>query len=257
MGQQKGDYSIQELNNLFFNIYFPQYSRTYPNGEVSIVNPDNNRFETFIGTGCDFEFWGDHQTNCFDRLLHLIKINEKVKSEGHEGLTTLKKEYQYCLRNLIGIKIIKRSKAPGINFFSCVPKKRIDISEGEVQKMRKFLEKNISEKYFKRYSWNIETGKHKKKPNLHFHILGEYNANGQNNFRSRVLNDNWNKLYPNNPLEWKQGNRVGIDRKDCNTEVMVRDKLLYFHNESKGTHMNFVDLKIYVESGDWSKYRGG
>lgn len=255
---KRGEYNVQDLYNLFFNDFFPQFEQKYPNGTSRIVNNDDNRFETFIGSkSSDYVDWDEFQIHSFEKLLHLMKINEKVRSEGYEGITTLKKEYQYCMRNLRGIKILTKSNQTGIKFFSCVPKNRIDISEGEVQKMKNFLEKNISEKYFKKFAWNIESGKHPNKPNLHFHLLGDYNPNGQKNFRSRVLNDNWNKLYPNNPLEWKQGNRIGIDRKDCNNEEMIKDKLLYFHNESKGTHMNFVDLEIYVECGDWSKYRGG
>lgn len=247
-----GDYTIDELNEYFFNILFKQYEAK---GETwsHIVNPDHDRFSTMTFDG--YQYWDEYQILSFEKLLHLVKINEKVKAEGYEGLTTLKKEYQYSLRNLIGIKIKRKSNNTGILFFSCCPKKRIDVNEGEVRKLREFLQKFVAEQYFFKIAFCIESGKHKDKPNLHFHILGHYNKNGSKNFRSRVLNLAWNKYYPDNPLEWNQGNRVGINVKKCNCDFIVRDKLKYFHNESKGSHMNYIDLGEYYEFGDWSQYR--
>lgn len=222
-------------------------------GERRLIK--GNRFNNYTGPQ---EYILDESLNfSFERLLHLIKINDKVRSEGYEGITTLKPEYQNYMRILFGKKKKTYSNGTGIKFFSCVPKNRISISEGEVEKMREFLKKNVSEKYFTKWAYCIESGKHPDKPNLHFHLLGHYNDNGRKNFRGRVLREFWNKHYPNNPLEWKQGNRVGIDRKDCNDKQMIKDKLLYFHNESKGTHTNFIDLEIYEEYGDWSLFREG
>ena len=250
-----GDYTIDELNNLFFNVYFKQFEINYPDGSSRIVNSGegDDRFETFVGNS-DVIF-DDYQCESFERLLHLVKINEKVRAEGYEGLTTLKKEYQYHMRNLIGIKIIKRSKTSRVLFFSCVPKHRISITEGEVRKMKNFLEKYFTDQYFFKVAFNIESGKHENKPNLHFHFICIYNKNGSKNFRSRILYDAWNKHYPNNPLNWERGKHVGIDCVKCNVDFMVKDKLAYFHNESKGSHTNFLDLDYYRELGDWSEYR--
>lgn len=263
-----GEYEVCDLYDKFFSLF---KAVEYNDGnqivkrncyeDQLVLDPRTNervlikgdRWVAFTGNQ---DFIMDEKLNySFERLLHLIKINDKVKSEGYEGITTLKKEYQGYMRILFGKKKKTYSNGTGIKFFSCVPKNRIGVSEGEVKKMENFLIKNINEKYFLKFAFCIESGKHKDKPNLHFHILGHYNDNGRKNFASRVLSDNWNKLYPNNPLKWKQGTRVGIDRKDCNSEQMIRDKLLYFHNESKGSHENFTDLGVYYEYGDWQKYK--
>lgn len=218
-----------------------------------------DRFATYNGNESLFLDWtNDPMKNyAFDSLLHLLKRNDKVRSEGYEGITTLKEEYRNYMRILFGKKKKPPSKNTGIKFFSCCPKNRIPINEGEVEKMKNYLIKNINNKYFFKFAWCMESGKHEDKPNLHFHLLGHYNNNGSKNFRGRVLINNWNKLYPDNPLEWTRGEHHGIDRKDCNTDIMIKDKLLYFHNESKGSHENFIDLNIYKEAGDWSKYRQG
>lgn len=198
------------------------------------------RFKTFTG---DKEWIEDEELSIYlYKLIHYYNINNKVKTEGYEGHTTLSSDARYWLFKLNG----KKKQPPAVkrhNFFSCCPKYRIDISEGEVLKMEEFLKNNLTEKYFLKVSWVIESGKHKDKPNLHFHFLGLYNQNGSKNFRKRVLFEAWNKLYPNNPLEWKtpNGNR-GIHIVACNTQEIINDKLEYLINGNKGSHINFVDL---------------
>lgn len=265
-----GEYSVQDLYDKFFSLFEPY--EVQDNNQVIKYNCyedqlildtrtntrvliKGDRWKTF--TGDRYIMIDDDLNNTFNKLLHLIKINDKVRSEGYEGITTLKKEYSNYMRILFGKKKFVRSNTPKYLFFSCVPKNRINISEGEVSKMRNFLKKYVTSKYFQKYAYCIESGKHIDKPNLHFHILCLYNENGSKNFRNRVLREYWNKLYPDNPLDWKQGERVGIDRYECNTDYIISDKLKYFHNDSKGSHENFIDLKIYEEFGDWSKYREG
>lgn len=266
-----GDYTVRDLYDKFFSLFEPY---EYQDGiqtvkrncyEDQLVTDPRSYERTTLKGDRWYSFTGnidfiqdDELNNYFSKLLHLIKINDRVRSEGSEGLTTLNKEYQLYMCKLFGKKKrIKGGSSLGIKFFSCVPKHRIGVSEGEVKKLQEFLKKFVNEKYFFKYAWCIESGKHPDKPNLHFHLLGHYNDNGIKNFRGRVLKDAWNKFYPDNPLEWNQGKRCGIHRVDCNCPKLISDKLKYFHNESKGSHENFLDLDIYEEAGNWEEYRGG
>lgn len=194
----------------------------------------------------------EHETQeiCDDaaRLVHYYQIYAKLISsegnEGGEGHTTLTPLNKDCKEILTKYWRKSSVKVRRHNFFSCCPLKRIGISEGEVLKLRLFCEKFFSIQYFEKIAWVIESGKHSNSPNLHFHLLGVFNENGSKNFRKRVLINGWNKLYPKNPLDWRADNKVGIDLVACNTQVMIDDKLSYFKNENKGSHKNFVDLKI-------------
>ena len=115
--------------------------------------------------------------------------------------------------------------------------------------MRTFLEKFVSQQYFVKFKYVVESGKHENSPNLHFHIFGLYNENGSKNFRKRVLIDAWNKSYPNNPLDWKSKHKKGIHCKACCTQEIIDDTYKYMSNESKGNHENYVDLNVSDELG--------
>lgn len=180
------------------------------------------------------------------RLVHYLRIYENLKNEGgegDEGYTSPK------YLNTEATRILKKyyrkpsSNVPRHNMYSCVPKTRIPVNEGEVAKMEGFLRKVCSEKYFKKVRWAMESGKHEDKPNLHFHIFGLFNANGSKNFRKRALVTLWDKMYPGNPLDWKRGSHVGIHVKFCGTELIINDTLSYLDNECKGDHENFLDLE--------------
>lgn len=233
--RKEGDPEYQMINH---NVFGDQNLIDDRTGERYIAKGD--RLNTYTGD----QEWIDDESlfHSLKTIEHYWKINNKLKSEGYEGHTTLSSDVQYALKNLIG----KKKKAPSVkrhNFFSCCPKFRIGISEGEVVKMENFLKNNLTSKYFEKCHWVIESGKHENKPNLHFHFLGLYNPNGSKNFRKRVLFDAWNKLYPNNPLEWKapNGNR-GIHIVACNTQEIIDDKIKYLSNDNKGSHVNFIDL---------------
>lgn len=233
--RKEGDPEYQMIK---YNIFEDQNLIDDRTGKRYIAKGE--RLNTYTG---DEELIDDESKFYNLRIIeHYWKINMKLKSEGYEGHTTLSSNVESALIKLIG----KKKKPPAIkrhNFFSCCPKYRIGISEGEVIKMEEFLKNNLTEKYFKKVRWCIESGKHKNSPNLHFHFLGLFNPNGSKNFRKRILFDAWNKVYPENPLEWKNnnGNR-GIHVYACCTQILVDDKLKYLMNDSKGTHENFIDL---------------
>ena len=187
------------------------------------------------------------------RLVHYLRIYENLNKEwgegdeGTEGHTSLK------YLNTEATRILKKyykkpsSNVPRHNMYSCVPKTRIPVNEGEVAKMEGFLRKVCTDKYFKKVRWAMETGKHEDKPNLHFHIFGLFNANGSKQFRGRALVTLWDKMYPDNPLDWERGKgkhkSVGIHVKFCGTELLINDTLAYLDNECKGDHENFLDLE--------------
>lgn len=199
---------------------------------------------TITGRQCAWDSYIDSTVDNAFRLIHFWKIYMKLaRDEGNEGDTTLIRLNKRCVEIVVKYWTKSILKVPRQNFFSCCPKIRIDISEGEVSKMTRFCEKYFTSQYFKKVQWVLESGKHIEKPNLHFHLLGLYNENGSKNFRQRVLREAWDKLYPNNPLEWKRGKHIGIDNKACCTQQMIDDKLKYLSNDSKGSHENFVDLK--------------
>lgn len=236
--RKEGDPEYQIIKR---NVFEDQNVIDDRTGKRTIVK--GNRFAVFCGE----EEWvnDDLKFDSLKRIEHCWKINSKLKSEGAEGHTTLPSNIQTSMKIILGNKIIKK-KTPAIrrhNFFSCSPKNRIDISEGEVVKMENFLKKFLTERFFEKVAWVIESGKHKENPNLHFHFLGLFNPNGSKNFRKRILFNEWNKIYPDNPLEWKKPNgHRGIDVRPCCTQEIVDDKLKYLNNDSKGSHENFVDL---------------
>lgn len=233
--RKEGDPEYQMIN---YNVFADQNLIDDRTGERYIAKGD--RLSTYTGD----EEWIDDESKFYSlkTIEHYWKINYKLKSEGYEGHTTLSSDVQYALQNLIG----KKKKAPSIkrhNFFSCCPKYRIGISEGEVIKMVNFLKNNLTKKYFLKVSWVVESGKHEDNPNLHFHFLGLFNPNGSKNFRKRVLFNEWNKVYPDNPLEWKKPNgHRGVHVVACCNQELVVDKLTYLKNDSKGSHENFIDL---------------
>ena len=227
-----------EYQIIKYNIFEDQNIIDDRTGERILIK--GNRLNVYSG---DSEWVDDDMKFAsLKRIEHYWKINNQLKSEGYEGHTTLSSIIQSSMFNILG----KKKKPPGIkrhNFFSCSPKFRIDISEGEVVKMVDFLKNNLTEKYFKKVQWVVESGKHKNNPNLHFHFLGLFNPNGSKNFRKRVLFEAWNKHYPDNPLEWKKPNgHRGVHVVACCAQELVDDKLKYLNNDSKGSHENFTDL---------------
>lgn len=169
---------------------------------------------------------------------------ENEGTEGAEGDTTLIHLNKECVKILTKYWVKPCLKVKRHNLFSCVPNKRINVTEGEVSKMSSFLEKVCTPQYFKKVKWCLESGKHENSPNLHFHIFGLFNENGSKNFRKRCLVHRWNKLYPTNTLDWSRKGHVGIDNKACNTQQIINDSLAYLDNECKGSHENFIDLNV-------------
>lgn len=229
----------------------------------SVVCPKScNSYDPIISKcSCDIN---DPRWDDITRLVHFHEIYSKLrKAEGDEAATSLNRECNAILRKYVRRKQNrqpKQSAIEGLSFYTFTPKARIGISEGEVDKMRIFCEKFFSKKYFVKCWWVLESGKHESKPNLHIHLLGKFrsfkNSKGSEesmskNFRRNMITA-WSKIYdPKFTLKYKIPKNgeagyfnEGIDHKPCNTLEIQNDKREYMINSKKGSHENFIDLKV-------------
>lgn len=261
-------YNVADLREFLFTKCFDESDHKmdrliFDFGDNSIETLEKDAQKQFIEEGewKAFAFGGwcarvnimEEKIDDIMRLKHYFNIYEKLSvSEGNtEGITTLNKECNTILSKFIGKQKKSSLKYRGVSFYSCCPKNRINISEGEVMRMSEFCEKVFTKKWFSDAKWILESGKHSDRPNLHFHALVRFkDDSASKNFKSRCLTKIWNNMYPDNPLDWKNQNNRGIDVKKCNTLQIQKDKYNYMENDSKGSHENFTDLAIGNEFGD-------
>lgn len=145
---------------------------------------------------------------------------------------------------------VPREKIEGMSFYTIVPRTRLPFKEVEVSRITKCAKKIFQNEKFISFShFCVESGKHKEKPNLHIHCLCKFHKGKGKNF-ARYLNKTWKEFYPKKKYditykEIKKGKlNVGVDRVPCNTLQIQQDKRAYLENANKGSHENFIDLKI-------------
>lgn len=182
------------------------------------------------------------------RLLHFRKIIENLKKEGRE--VDLPPEAIKIVK-----KYIKREKKSvsiqGLTFYTIVPKERLPFNEGEIVKIREFCKIVFNKKKLLKCAWVVEVGKHKENPNLHIHAVCKLI---DKNFK-RYAVAQWKKMYPDYKyrIDWidKKRNACGWKMIPCNTLPIQEDKLKYLKNNYKGSHENFIDLKVGDQFGNW------
>ena len=142
--------------------------------------------------------------------------------------------------------------------YSLVPRKRIGISEVEVEKMMRFVKKLSNFNYYNEFWFSIESGKHEDNPNLHVHIVLEFKNSG--NFRDRI--HKWfEKEFPENTLRYKLKRKdgsfnEGVDVKPILNDEIWKEKIDYLDNTKKNEfgddHTNFIDLsEKYPDCKNW------
>lgn len=213
---------------------------TYKFGEPIIVN---NRL---ISTGVD------------DEILNRITMYENLFNEMKDGDNELliPRSVEIPFRIDCGLSRsvgVPRSKVEGMSFYTIVPYKRLEFKRAEVMRITNCAKKIFQNKQFFSYShFCVESGKHKSKPNLHIHCLCKFNKGQGKNF-SRYLLKTWKSFFPEKKYnisykEMKKGKlNTGIDRVPCNNLQIQEDKKVYLSNQNKGSHANFIDLKINEE----------
>lgn len=259
-------FTFSDLDSFLKNVAFPEIKIPLLDGSIHEINTGNfgqprfheipeDFYQRYTSNDASLIDGVSRVVNDMKRLTHFHAILEDLKKRGYDDVaTTLNSDCESILRKYVKRKKIQKKSSltyRGLAFYSCCPKTRLRVSEGEVMKMSKFCEKVFSKKWFSDVKWILESGKHKDKPNLHFHALARFRSkSAAGNWRSRVLIPEWNKQYPDNPLDWKRGQDKGIDVVHCNTGQIQKDKYNYLENDSKGSHENFTDLKIGGEFGN-------
>lgn len=141
----------------------------------------------------------------------------------------------------------KRKVVKYFYFFTATGKDRIDVNDENICKMyelNKKLFNNDNYKRFHKVCWNIETGKHEDRPNLHTHALIVFDSTNKN-FK-RDYSNSFKKVFK------KEG--VDIDIKMfgfLGNQGIYQDKLEYLQNVKKSIlHKNYKDLEIleYLEN---------
>lgn len=187
--------------------------------------------------------WGNlDRDDDLDRLLHFYDIHKKLSEQGREF--PLVPECQRIVNKYLPKE--KNEPCEGMVFYSIVPRERLPYNDFEIMKLTKFCEANFTAKNFTKCAWVIESGKHEDCPNLHIHALGKLK---NKNFK-RDCFTRWHKQYEDKYnikyVEKKDdgSENKGWDMKPCNTLKIQSDKLNYLNNVLKGSHENFIDLKI-------------
>lgn len=263
-------YTLNDLRYILNVILFPESKigdhivNERRDGKI-IGGFNNGSLVEWNGVGINRHFDGSDVTWLDDihRLIHYEDIytrlelrNAQLRAEGDEGTTSLNKE---C--TLVCKRFYKKSRKPkpkllGLSFYTIMPRNRIGISEGEVAKMAGFAKKFFTEKYFEKCWWILESGKHKDKPNLHIHLLCRFAKHptavtkagvpvSMSKSFVRNMKTAWNHIYDQQyDIGYDINGNRGVDCKACNTAEIQKDKLAYMCNDQKGTHENFVDLKV-------------
>lgn len=190
-------------------------------------------------------------SDLLDRISQYKSLYESMLSGNEEELIPRSVEKSFLAD--CGIKRsvdVPREKVKGMSFYTIVPRKRLPFTRAEVSRITECAKKLFqNDKFFIFSHFCVESGKHKAKPNLHIHCLCQFKEGQGKNF-ARYLVKTWNSFFPNKKYnisykEMKNGKlNVGIDRVPCNTLRIQQDKRAYLENANKGSHENFVDLKI-------------
>lgn len=196
--------------------------------EISVLNPSGK-------CTCEYDVKWEHM----DRLLHFYYIHKDLMEKHPNRFFPITNECENILK-----KYTKSEKVPkleGLTFYTIVPEERLPFNDCQINKLRLFCEKRFTAKNFEKCSWVIESGKHEENPNLHIHCIGKLK---NKNFKRHFITQ-WNKIYEKKyNIEYDENDNRGWDMKPCNTAEIQEDKKNYLNNALKGTHENFVDLKI-------------
>lgn len=239
---------FSEFEQLLFNEYF---DRDY--------NSESDPFDTLtfsFGNRLDYlnqYVFGPFMKNSYweDLMENVIKYQEyyflTTFYESNYEQDPIPLELEQLINRDLGRTIVKVPKptVAGMSFYTIVPKARLPFNEVEVMRMFKFCESFFeNSKLFKMVHFCVEAGKHKEKPNLHIHALILFKSGAGKNF-SRLLKTAWNKVYKESKYNiiYKEKGNCGIHRVPCNTLKIQEDKVSYMSNDSKGSHINFIDLK--------------
>tara|TARA_B100000519_G_scaffold174193_1_gene161967 strand:+ start:1503 stop:2120 length:618 start_codon:yes stop_codon:yes gene_type:complete len=119
--------------------------------------------------------------------------------------------------------------------------RNIAYSEENVEKLKHFCNQWFSPKRYAEYHWIIEYGK-ADEGHLHVHCLVRMRHKKQGKNHARELKEFWKRCIPGHPL-------IGKDYLSTNLSGKYYfDKLEYFNDENKGSHMNHMDLNL---EGHW------
>lgn len=220
--------SLGDLKFVMENVYFPQSEHR---------NPDNNRFDTLCNC---------HRNDEFDNVLFLLNWLCHNSDKSDDFKLTKK------MSDMISHKIVK-SKIKGMSFYTICPKNKIRDTPENIKLMTDYCNDLFCKhgiNFFNKVWYVIECGKHVDDSNLHIHLLADFKEFGSKNFRARVYSY-WKKYFPDEKhditykIKTKSGKfNEGVQLKNCNTLVMIKDKITYMDNESKGSHENYRDLGL-------------
>ena len=216
--------SLGDLKYVMENVYFP--------AEYNDTGGAFSRFDTLCNCHTDTEF---------DNVSFLLKwLCENIDKPDDFKLT--KK-----MSDMISHKIVK-SKIKGMSFYTIVPLQRIAAEPDNIKTFEEYCELMFhqrGDKYFKQCWYVIESGKHEDKSNLHIHLLADFKDMGSK-FFLRDLKKYWKDYFPddNHNITYNIKGNKGVDRVDCNTMTIIKDKIDYMDNELKGSHENYTDLNL-------------
>ena len=224
--------------------FFPIYERFADSDEETTELVNDKKLETFVGPGWqdDLEIWN----NIIEP--YILECGKAGKEVGTLPNNDIKK-----LINKLNLN--SKSKVDW-KYITICPRARMPLSL--LNTMREFCTDffdNNYTKYFEEIHYVVECGKNKDDPNLHIHFVAKPFKDGLHNFR-RDLVKKWNfyfcedydityKIYTGLDDKGKKKYNEGIHTFPVRTLEILEDKIRYLSNESKGTHMNFMDLGIY------------
>lgn len=222
--------SLGDLKFVMENIWFPQ--ETYGVDGIECKRNVDKRFETL----CNCHRIGEYEDVIF--LLDWLGKNSD-KSDDYKLPQKMAKMIQH--------KIVK-SKCKGMSFYTIVPRTKVRDEPGNIKKFEDYCElmfKKRGDKYFKQVWYVIECGKHENDSNLHIHVLCDFKELGSK-FFLRDLKKYWLNYFPEQiyDITYKLNGNDGIHRVDCNTNIIIKDKIDYMDNETKGSHENYRDLGL-------------
>ncbi len=212
----------------------------------------------------NFDMWDDeHWRSKYNLIvnddIYLVnKSNTKFESslinqasiDGHTSLSTRKKEY--CI--FYDLEYIQEKPLKRFYFLTLTGKDRIPDTPDNIENMLAFgkaLFNNDNYIRFHKVLWNIETGKHQDKPNLHIHACIWF-ENTNKNFhslkpkgRSDVRNT-WNNYFKSYGLDYGKDSYKLFSGKMVHT--IYKDKCDYLKNVDKSImHKNYRNLEILIE----------
>lgn len=233
-----GVLSFEDFDWWILNICFKQdYVYDYPCWQLGEEGPPNrwqlNAGDKRLADYTGPEAYGDMEE--MDELLN--QVSRYIWKNGKRP------EEVYCPQALIKtIKRLRGSFTKQYYFYTIVPQERLPYNPEYMRKLNDFcvdIFETSGKKWFKDVWWVIESGKHRRNPNLHIHALIEFKSS--KHFRRDMLRK-WNKYIPEGQhnITWERA----IDMKCIDKEEYFKDKLDYMTNSLKGTHENFTDLGL-------------